>query len=118
MWKGWRLTIERGQSADAVTSIRWAMEYMNRWQDRNGEIGNGEYLTEEQLTGLTLDNGDAVPALWASAKIEEFGEVLNGLRLVRSRWGREATITINPTALDTAALRAAWPMLLDRLIAD
>jgi hypothetical protein len=112
--------IERGEPKEAVESIRWAMKYMHRWQDRDGAIGNAECVTEEELTGLTLEDGTVIPASFASAKIDRLDELehlVKGLRLVKSVFGLDAKLIINPSILDSQALREVWPQLLDRLLA-
>ncbi|UCV01735.1 hypothetical protein [Dechloromonas denitrificans] len=112
--------IERGEPKEAIESIRWAMKYMHRWQDRDGAVGNAECVTEEELTGLTLDDGRAVPASFASAKIDHLDDLENlvkGLRLVKSVFGLEAKLIISPKVLDSQALREVWPQLLERLLA-
>lgn len=112
--------IERSEPAEAIESIRWAMKYMHRWQGRDGAMGNAECVTEEELTGLTLEDGTAVPASFASAKIdrlEDLDNLVKGLRIVKSVFGNEAKLIINPGILDNPALREVWPQLLDRLLA-
>lgn len=96
------------------------MKYMHRWQDRDGAIGNASCVTEEELTGLTLENGRIVPASFASAKIERMDDLDNlvkGLRIVKSIFGNEAKLIIYPGILNSPALREVWPQLLDRLLA-
>lgn len=112
--------IERGEPKEAIESIRWAMKYMHRWQDRDGATGNAECMTEEDLTGLTLEDGRTVPSSFASAKIERLNDLDNlvkGLRIVKNTFGNEAKLIINPGILDNPALRGVWPQLLDRLLA-
>lgn len=111
--------IERGETTDALESIRWAMKYMHRWQDRDGAIGNAECVTEEELTGLSLEDGTVIPASFASAKIDRMDELenlVNGLRIVKSVFGLDAKLIISPRILDSQALREVWPQLLDRLL--
>ena len=112
--------IERGNPSEAVESIGWAMKYMNRWQDRDGAIGNATCVTEDELTGLTLEDGRAVPASFASAKIDSLDDLeraVKGLTLVKSVFGLDAKLIIKHHALNTEALREVWPQLLDRLLA-
>ena len=111
--------IERGEPKEAIESIRWAMKYMHRWQDRDGAMGNAQCVTEEELTGLTLEDGRAVPASFASAKIDrpdDLENLVKGLRIVKSVFGSDAKLIINPGILDSPALREVWPQLLDRLL--
>lgn len=58
--------IEHGETVDALDSIRRAMRYLHRWQDRGGAIGNAECVTEEELTGLMLEDGAIIPAAFAT----------------------------------------------------
>ena len=111
--------LERGEPTDAIESVRWAMKYMHRWQDRDGAIGNAECVTEEQLTGLTLEDGSSVPASFASAKIDgldDLEKAVKGLTMVKSVFGLDAKLIVNHHLLNTEALRQVWPQLLDRLL--
>ena len=111
--------IERGNTTGAVESIGFAVKYMNRWQDRDGAIGNAECVTEEELTGLTLTDGSTVPASCASAKIDRLDDLeraVKGLTLVKSVFGSDAKLIIKHHSLNTEALREVWPQLLDRLL--
>lgn len=112
--------IERGEPKEAIERIRWAMKYMHRWQDRDGAIGNAGCVTEEELAGLTLEDGTAIPASFASARIDrpdELEGLVKGLQIVKSVFGLNAKLIINPSILDSQALREVWPQLLDRLTA-
>ena len=112
--------IERGESKEAIESIRWAMKYMHRWQARDGAIGNAECVTEEELTGLTLEDGRAVPASFASCKIDrpdELEQLVKGLQIVKSIFGNEAKLIIKPSIVNSQALRDVWPQLLGRILA-
>ena len=83
-------------------------------------LGNAECVTEEALTGLTLEDGGAVPAPFASAKIEgldDLEQAVKGLTLVKSVFGLDAKLIVKHHALNTEALREVWPQLLDRLLA-
>jgi hypothetical protein len=100
--------IERGEHKDALESIRWAMKYMHRWQDRDGAIGNAGVVTEEELTGLRLEDGSTLPASFASAKIDrpdDLDNLVKGLRIVKSVFGSQAKLIINSEALDSPGLR-------------
>lgn len=55
------------------------MEYLYRWQDRGGAIGNCDVLSEEDLAGCTLEDGTPLPALLASATIERPDQIAKGL---------------------------------------
>lgn len=59
--------------------MKWAMEYLYRWQDRGGAIGNCDVLSEEDLAGCTLEDGTPLPALLASATIERPDQIAKGL---------------------------------------
>ena len=112
--------LEHGEEIAATESIHHAMRFMRRWQDRDEAVGNVEFLSQEDIAALNLKDGEKIPESFASAWIEPRDEVeraVKGLRIVKSIFGAEAEIIINPSVLDTDALREVWPLLLDRLIA-
>ena len=108
-------SIDRGETAEAVVSMKWAMEYLHRWQDRGGAIGNCDVLSEEDLTGCTLEDGTPLPASLASAKIERPDEIAKGLRIVKSAFGLPATLSIPLKLLESDELTEKWPLVLERL---
>lgn len=113
--------IERGDTQGATESIGHAMRYMHRWQDRDGAIGNIECLTEDEISGLIFEDGSKMPASFASAKIDRLDDLertVKGLRIIRSVFGNQAKLIINPGILNTDALREVWPQLLDRLVPE
>jgi hypothetical protein len=97
------------------------MKYLNRWQDRDGAVGNVECVTEEDLTDFILPDGSTLPTSFASAKIERVekdGIRMDGLRIIKCIFGTSAKLIISPHMINTDALRKVWPQLLDKLIAE
>ena len=108
--------IERGEIDKAAESVRWAMEYMHRWQGRDDAIGNAGCVTEKELAERLMLDGDLVPTSFASAKTDHLDDLVKGSRIVKSVFGHEAKLIISSNVLDTPEFRKAWPRLLDRLL--
>jgi hypothetical protein len=116
-----RHNIKKRKQEDAIIDLDWAMKYLNRWQDRDGTVGNVECVTEEDLTDFILPDGSTLPASFASAKIERIekdGIRMDSLRIIKCIFGTSAKLIISPHMINTDALRKVWPQLVDKLIAE